>query len=511
MTTTQAPVLLARGLSKTFGGRTVLQNVDLDILPGEIHGLVGQNGSGKSTLIKILAGVYAPDPGGAITVNGVPLDLPLNPHESDQLGLSFMHQDLGLAPELTVLENLRVRHYSTAPGWRIKWGAERKIVRSALDVFGLRHIDPAALVNSLREVDRAMVAIVRAFMRLERHQGGVLVLDEPTVYLPRDGADRLFDAIKTVSQAGYGVIFVTHRLEEVFSTTDRVTVLRDGLRVDTARTADLTERALLQRILGRELGELYPSSHEVEGEPSLEIDRVSEEGISEFSLKMRRGEVVGLTGLQGMGQERVPYLVFGAEAARSGSLSIGGKRFDLRSFSPRKAIGAGIALLPADRLRNGAAQVATVLENVTLSTLRKYFQGGIVRHGQERRRVAELLQTYTVTPADPDRVFGELSGGNQQKALIAKWFEAKPSVLLLHEPTQGVDIGARKQIFARIRDFAQAGGSVLISSVEYEDLAHLCDRVIVFRNGAAVSEISKSNLSEATIVERCFRTEAGAA
>ena len=183
----------------------------------------------------------------------------------------------------------------------------------------------------------------------------------------------------------------------------------------------------------------------------------------------------------------------------------------MRSFSPRKAIGAGIALLPADRLRNGAAQVATVLENVTLSTFTKYFRVGIIRHGQERRRVAELLEMFTVAPADPDRVFGELSGGNQQKALIAKWFEAKPSVLLLHEPTQGVDIGARKQIFARIRDFAQAGGSVLISSVEYEDLAHLCDRVIVFRNGAVVSEISKSNLSEATIVERCFRTEAGAA
>ncbi len=511
MTATQAPVLLARGLSKTFGGRTVLQNVDLEILPGEIHGLVGQNGSGKSTLIKILAGVYSPDPGGAITVNGVPLVLPLNPHESDQLGLSFVHQDLGLAPELTVLENLRVRHYKTGPGWRIRWGDERKIVRSALEVFGLRNINPDALVNSLRQVDRAMVAIVRAFMRLERHRGGVLVLDEPTVYLPRDGAQRLFDAVRTVSQAGYGVIFVTHRLEEVFSTTDRVTVLRDGLRVATARTRELTERTLLQQILGRELGELYPSGHEVEGEPSLEIDHVVADGISDFSLKMRRGEVVGLTGLQGMGQERVPYLVFGAEAAGSGSISTRGQRFELRSFSPRRAINAGIALLPADRLRNGAAQVATVLENVTLSTFASYFRTGVVRHGLERRRVAELLNAFMVTPADPDKVFGELSGGNQQKALIAKWFEAKPSVLLLHEPTQGVDIGARKQIFARIRDFAQAGGAVLISSVEYEDLAHLCDRVIVFRNGAVVSEIGKSNLTEATIVEHCFRTEAGAA
>lgn len=511
MTTTQTPVLSARGLSKTFGGRTVLQNVDLDILPGEIHGLVGQNGSGKSTLIKILAGYYTPDHGGAISVKGVPLQLPLNPHESDMSGLSFVHQDLGLAPELTVLENLRVRHYGTGFGWRILWGNERKIVRSALDVFGLGRIDPDALVNSLREVDRAMVAIVRAFMRLEHHKGGVLVLDEPTVYLPRDGTERLFDAMKTMSQAGYGVIFVTHRLEEVRSATDRVTILRDGIRVDTAPTKDLSERDLLQRILGRELGELYPSAHQVEGEAGFKISGLAADGVTDFNLDMRRGEVVGLTGLLGMGQERIPYLAFGAEAAHSGSIAIHGRTFDLHSFTPRKAINLGIALLPADRLRNGAAQDASVLENVTLPTFAHYFQAGIIRHSRERRRVAELLQTFAVAPPDPDRTFSELSGGNQQKALIAKWFETGPRILLLHEPTQGVDIGARKQIFARIRDFAQAGGTVLISSVEYEDLAHLCDRVIVFRNGAVASEIKKANLSEATIVEQCFRTDASAA
>lgn len=511
MSTEQAPVLSARGLSKTFGGRTVLQNVDLDILRGEIHGLVGQNGSGKSTLIKILAGYYAPDPGGTLTVKGVPLDLPLDPHESDRLGLSFVHQDLGLAPELTVLENLRVRHYSTAFGWRIVWGKERSIVRSALDVFDLKHIDPNSLVNSLREVDRAMIAIVRAFMRLEHQQGGVLVLDEPTVYLPLDGTERLFDAIKTISLSGYGVIFVTHRLEEVRSITDRITVLRDGLRVDTKPTRELSERALLERILGRELGELYPSAHQVEGEPSLRIASLRGPGVRGFDLDMLRGEVVGVTGLLGMGQERIPYLAFGAERADGGSVEVAGRRYELRNFSPRNAIKAGIALLPADRLRNGAAQVATVRENVTLSTLHTYFHGGVLHHRAERRRVDQLLGNFNVSPADPDRVFGELSGGNQQKALIAKWFETGPKVLLLHEPTQGVDIGARKQIFSRIRDFAEAGGSVLISSVEYEDLAHLCDRVIVFRNGSPVAQIRKEDLTEATIVEHCYRTESSAA
>jgi len=506
-----APVLSVRGLSKTFSGRTVLRAVDLDVLPGEIHGLVGQNGSGKSTLIKILAGYYTPDPRGAVSIAGKPVPLPLEPRRSDALGLSFVHQDLGLAPNMTVLENLRVGHYDTGPLWRMRWRRERQTASRLLEQFGAGHIPPDALVLSIPAVDRAMVAIVRALDRIGQHERGVLVLDEPTVYLPRDGIDRLFATIRRVAEAGIGVVLVTHRLEEVRAVTNRVTILRDGIRVDTAPTAELSERDLLERILGRTLGQLYPSAHDVRGDVLMTVDLRTSELVRDFWLELRRGEVVGVTGLLGMGQDRVPYLLFGAGGPSEGTLTIAKQGHDLRTFSPRRAIDRGLALLPGDRLQQGSAQEASVLENVTLPTLGQFFRSGILRSERERRRVTELLTAFQVAPPDPDKKFAELSGGNQQKALVAKWFQVEPTVLLLHEPTQGVDVGARKQVFQRIRDFAEGGGAILIASVEYEDLANLCDRVIVFRHGRAVSELRKPNLSEAMIVEHSYKTEAGAA
>ena len=259
-------------MAKTFAGRQVLRSVDLEVLPGEIHGLVGQNGSGKSTLIKILAGFYEPDPGASLTIAGNPVPLPLVPRQSDALGLSFVHQDLGLAPTMTVLENLRVGHYDTGAMWRMRWRRERRRVHDLLDQFQAGHIPPDSLVLSLPAVDRAMVAIVRALDRIGEHKRGVLVLDEPTVYLPRDGVERLFATLRQVTAAGYGVIFVTHRMEEVRALTDRVTVLRDGARVDTAATSELSERDLLERILGRTLGQLYPSPHQVKGDPLMEAE-----------------------------------------------------------------------------------------------------------------------------------------------------------------------------------------------------------------------------------------------
>ena len=505
------PVASIRGFSKTFSGRTVLRGVDLDVFPGEIHGLVGQNGSGKSTLIKILAGYYTPDPGGTLSVLGEPVPLPLEPRKSDALGISVVHQDLGLAPTMTVLENLRVGHYETGALWRMRWRRERKTVRDLLRQFNADHIDPDSLVLALPAVDRAMVAIVRALDRIGQHRQGVLVLDEPTVYLPRDGIDRLFTTLRQVAKRGFGVVLVTHRLEEVREVTDRVTVLRDGVRVETSRTSELSEQDLLERILGRALGQLYPSPHDVRRELLMTINLRSSDMVHDFHVDVHRGEVVGLTGLLGMGHDRVPYLMFGAGGECDGDLTIAGRKHELRDVTPRRAINDGLALLPADRLQNGSAQEASVLENVTLATLGQYFTGGVLHHQKERRRVLDLLTSFQVTPPNPDKMFAELSGGNQQKALIAKWFQVQPKVLLLHEPTQGVDVGARKQVFQRIRDFADAGGAILIASVEYEDLANLCDRVIVFRHGRPVSELRKPNLSEATIVDQCFRTEAGVA
>lgn len=503
MVTEEIPVLAARGFSKTFAGRTVLRDVDLDVLPGEVHGLVGQNGSGKSTFIKILAGYHAPDPGASLRIRGEPVPLPLGTEDPSKLGISFVHQDLGLFELGSVLENLRVGRYETGFAWRISWRRERQLAQEALARFGL-DLDPDQPLSSLPEVERAMVAIIRALERVGEVRRGLLVLDEPTAYLPRDSVDRLFATIRRVAATGFGVLFVTHRLEEVFAITDRVTILRDGHVVDTASTSALTESDLVARILGFLLDSLYPEPHRVEGEAVLVAREVSGAGVRDFSLELRRGEVVGLTGLLGMGHERVPYLLFGAEPASKGSVWIDGREWDLRSFSPFRAIASGLALLPGNRLRDGGVGVATARENITLPTVARYLSGGFIRDGAEKRDVLQLMDQFQVNPGEPERLFATFSGGNQQKGLVAKWFATQPKVLLLHEPTHGVDVGARQQIFRHIRSGAEQGMGILISSVDYEDLAHLCDRVIVFRHGQPSAELHGADLTRERILERCY-------
>lgn len=502
---TPTSLLEARSVSKTFGSKKVLDALDLDIRAGEVHGLLGQNGSGKSTFIKILSGFYEPDPGAEIRVGSRPLSLPLDPKAVREAGFSFVHQELALAGPMTVLENLRVARFETAPGWRIRWNRERRAVQQELDRFGLDHISPGTEISNLREVERATVAIVRAMNQLDPDAGAILVLDEPTVYLPRDGIERLFDAVRNVTAAGVGVLFVTHRIDEVRTLTDRVTVLRDGKRVLTDASSAVTDDEVLEAIVGAAVGKLYPPRHHPRQALAMSIRNLSSSQILPLNLDLHEGEVVGMTGLLGMGHERVPYHLFGAEHPEQGQLVLAGEQpIELSTLEPRVAIKAGIALLPANRLRDGCAATASVAENVTLPALSAFFRSGRLELSREADEVLAMLTDMQVRPAEPSFPMGGLSGGNQQKALIAKWLSLNPKVLLLDEPTQGVDVGARKEIFSRIRDLAESGGSVLISSTEYEDLANLCDRVLVFRDGAVRAELKRGELNEQRIVEECF-------
>ncbi|MGI8827679.1 MAG: sugar ABC transporter ATP-binding protein [Chloroflexota bacterium] len=495
-------------MSKIFGDRTVLRGVDLEVLPGEVHALVGQNGSGKSTLVKILAGYHAPDARAALEVRGQPVPLPLRPGEPGRLGMIFVHQDLGLFDSASVLENLRIGHYGTGVGWRVSWRRERRIALEILARFGLQ-VSPDAPVSSLSQVEKAMLAIARALdqLRNQEIQHGLLILDEPTAYLPRDGVDRLFAAIREATASGVGVVFVTHRLDEVMAVSDRVTVLRDGARVETASTSSLSQQDVIDRILGFSLGDFYPEPVHTTGDRLLSAQHVSGPGVARFSLDVQRGEIVGLTGLVGMGYERVPYLMFGAERAETGMVAVGECGYTASTLSPRRAIRAGMALLPANRLRDSGLPDATAGENITLPTLSSYFTHGVLRHHRERASVKALMGDFDVRPAEPGRNFSTFSGGNQQKSLIAKWFATRPQVLLLHEPTQGVDVGAKRQIFQQIRAISDAGTAVIIASSEYEDLAHLCDRVMIFRYGRAVSTLQGASLTHERIVEQCFRDE----
>ena len=503
------PALRIQGLTKTFGPVRALDDVSLEIARGEIHGLVGRNGSGKSTLIKILSGYHAPDAGATLEIGGESVDLPLPSAEAYRLGLAFVHQDLGLLPDMTVLENIRIGRFATGAGWHIRWKDERKLVADALDRFGV-HVSPDALVGSLREVDRALVAIVRGLIDLQSHAtraNGILVLDEPTAYLPRDSVEQLFRTIRTVAEAGTAVVFVSHRLDEVMDITERTTVLRDGRVVGTVDTARSNEEGLIQLILGGQLEDFYPEPSVPGSKVALRIEGLSGSVAKSVDLVVHEGEIVGLTGIAGAGYDEVPYLLFGAKPSQAGTVRIGSTVFDHAALTPRSTMAAGMALLPADRQRNSGVADLTLTQNVSLPVLGSFFSRGRLRQRDERSKVAGLLADYTVRPALPDAKMGQLSGGNQQKALLAKWLQRDPPVLVLHEPTQGVDVGAKKDVFERLRDAAVAGAAIVFCSAEYEDLAHLCDRVLVFQDGRVAATLSGADLTEDRIVEQCYRAE----
>ena len=496
----QRPLLAARGLSKSFGGTRALVGVDIDLWPGEVHALIGQNGSGKSTLIKILSGFHGPDEG-SVEVSGERVHLPLRPGDPQRLGLSFLHQESCVAERMSVLENLRLRRYETTWYGRLAWRRERERVRGLLATMSVE-VEPDTPMRRVPQAERALIGFVRAAQDLH-DRPGVLILDEPTESLPAPAVARLFEAIRTVAQRGSAVLFVSHRLEEVLEISDRISVIRDGRLVGTLTKVEATEGRLIAMMLGRELGQLYPGRVESEGEPILRVHGLSGAIARDVDLEVRRGEIVGLTGLVGMGHDEVPYLLFGARPRAAGVVAVEDSQLEP---APRTMRRVGVALLPADRARASGVRSATVLENMTLPVLDHFFRHGRLRKGAERARVLQLLTQFGVHPDDPERRFGALSGGNQQKALLGKWLQVRPSVLLLHEPTQGVDIGSRREIFRIIREVAAAGAAVVIASSEYEDLANVCNRVIVMRRGRAMTELHGDNLTSERILERCYAT-----
>lgn len=504
-----ATVISLRNISKSFGHRNVLDRVDLDIAAGQVHALLGQNGSGKSTLIKILSGIYEPDRSDDsdaqphLIVRNQQINLPLDPSLATAAGLNFVHQDLPIIGSASILENLRIGRFRTGFGWRINWRWERREVAKALRDFGIRG-EPQQLAEDLPEPDRAMLAILRGLQGLPADLPGLLVLDEPTAHLPRDGVDRVFAAIRIVAQKGHSVLLITHRLDEVFAIADRVSVIRDGAIRYVADTSRTTERELIHAILGFALDDLYPERAERSGERVMKITNLSGRRVHDLSLELQQGEIVGFTGLLGAGQEEIPYLLFGARTATSGTIVVGGQEHLQAELSPRLAMSLGMALLPADRRAASGVTAATICENISLPTLKNFFRLGFLDERKERRHVDGLVRDFEVTPADSLLPLGSLSGGNQQKALLAKWFQTRPAVLLLHEPTHGVDIGSRRTIFRQIKEAASRGTAILLFSTEYADLANLCDRVLVMRNGRRVAELSGNMMTEQMIIAQCM-------
>lgn len=492
--------LRATGLSKTFGVNRVLNNVDLEIRSHEIRGLLGQNGSGKSTLIKILAGYHTPDPGAKLEVAGE--EVPLYQGEGSQpKGIAFVHQDLGLVKSLSIVDNFWIGTEQSG-GWmsRIRWRRQRAKTRAALQRFGLR-IDVRKEVEVLPDSHQAVVAIARALESIGGDGTGVLVLDEPTAHLEHKAKNVLFDAVRSVAASGCGVLFVSHNLDEVRDLCTSVTVLRDGNKVAEGSIEEMTESKLIQAIVGRDIESLYPEAPAPRNTPvALSVKGLSGIGANDITFDIHEGEVLGLCGLSGMGQDVVPRLIYGVDPPLEGEVRVGG---EVIQPGPRQALEKDIVFLPVDRLTRGGHAGTTVRQNLTLPVVSRYFKGGFIRKSKETEAVDAILEEFAVKPPDSNVAFGNLSGGNQQKALLGKWMSlvGKPKILLMQEPTQGVDIGARHDIFQFIQAATEEGAAVLYASTEFEDLAHLCDRVLIMRYGRIVAEVGREELTAERLEE----------
>lgn len=508
----EGTTLYMHNISKTFGGQKALDEVNLTIMPGEIHGLLGQNGCGKSTLIKILAGFHHPDKGGKLWINGKAVRLPLQPGEFNKYGMSFVHQDLGLMPTLTALENLRLSKLAISQSFAVNWNHERRLVKKMLHKYHV-NININAVVSSLSQVEKAMLAIVRAVEDIKSNQAvanskrGLLILDEPTVFLPKAEVDTLFSLVREVASEGISVLFVSHDLDEVMALTDRLTVLRDGHNCGSVVTAATDKDSVIEMILGQKL-----CAYNIRNEKSkaaddktdaVTVSNLSSALLQSVSFSVKTGEVLGLTGLVGSGFEEVPYVMFGAAEEESGKIELDDNIIDLVHFNPNKAVEYNIALIPADRPNDGGIGDLRVEENMMMQVMGKYNPFKLKKK-EMLEKSFDLLSRYEIHPDDPLMGFSQLSGGNQQKVVLAKWLQNHPKVLILHEPTQGVDIGARQQVYRHIARAAGSGTAVICSSSDYEQLEQICDRVLIFARGRIVSELVGSEIMKERITQLCY-------
>jgi len=512
MATPAPPIVELQGVTKRYAGTTALLDAGITIEPGQIHGLLGQNGSGKSTLIKVLAGVVAPD-AGTLRVRGEAVSLPLTPLEAERRGFRFVHQNLGLVPALTVAENLFLTgfaHGVVKPiGWRQLF-ADAGALLAQYDVDA----DPHAPLDRLSPLQRAQVAIVRALAPArdngEKADGGnLLVLDEPTVYLPRKEVASLFALVDRVVSRGAGVLIVTHRMDEILEHTHQATVLRDARVVSSRATGATDEAELVKDIVGVEWARERRTTSsaadvsEVDGDP-VQLAGLATRRLHDLQLEVCPGRILGLTGLAGSGYDELIYACFGASAKSAGRLRIGDTELDLARLTPRGAMDHGICLVPADRLRQGVAATMTIEENLSLPLLGRYFSGGALRLGRMRRAGDGLIGEYSIKCRDREAEVSSLSGGNQQKVVIAKWLQTRPRLILLHEPTQGVDVRARHDIWTSIRALAAAGSVVLVASSDYEELATLCTQVAIVADGRITRSMSGDDLSIDAISTACL-------
>ncbi len=493
-------------VSKTFPGTRALIDVSFDVLPGQIHALVGGNGSGKSTLIKIMAGVYTADAGGTIEVNATRMRADhTTPGGARALGLHFVHQNPAVFPDLSVAENLAIGHGFEKTGFgKIQWRAQKRRTVALLDRFDIP-AKPDALVRTLRPAERAMLAIARALQDQEGENSGLLVLDEPTASLPRAEVVRLMGALTRFAAAGQTILFVSHRLDEVIDSCDKATVLRDGRLAGTLEGDEITEPRLIELIAGRELDAAFPSMPAAGSEEvAFEAKDVTGGPLRGVSFQLHRGEVLGVAGLLGSGRSELLKMAFGAYPIRSGSFALDGRPVAFRHIG--QAMDAGIAYVPEDRSTEASFPDLSLSENVSAAMVDTYWKGLRLRKRAADADARASIRDFFIRASSERQKMGTLSGGNQQKVVLARWLRRQPKVLLLDEPTHGVDVGARSEIYELVSQAVAQGCSVLLVTSDFEELASVADRVIVLTNGRVSTELRSPGIEPAHLTELAFTT-----
>ena len=488
-------VLRVRNLSKTFPGTRALDGVSLEVRRGEIHGLVGGNGSGKSTLIKILTGVYAGDSGGQVVLGERSLSVEeVTPEIARASGIRVVHQDLGVFLDLSVAENLSLgSRYETQLNTRIRWGAVRRRAASLIERFEI-DAAPGDPLRSLRQSSRTLVAIARACQDVGDTDDGVLILDEPTASLPAHEVDLLLEKLRGYAAGGRAILYVSHRLDEILDLTDRVTALRDGRVAGTFMTRSLDEDRLVELIAGPGLADVLPAPPPVVSRtPRLTVEGLQIGPVRGLSMTACRGEIVGIAGLLGSGRSSVLRGIFGVDPIRSGTVAIDGRAVRFNNVS--EAMRAGVAYVPENRIEEAAFLDQPVYMNLAAASTGSYYKRLRIRYPMMRRGGVELIEQFGIKTAGPEALMSTLSGGNQQKVVMARWVSRRPRVLLLDEPSQGVDVGARAEIWRIVKEVTAAGTSVVVVSSDFEELARVVDRAIVLRRGTVAAELTGTALT----------------
>lgn len=485
------PILELKGISKSFPGVKALKNVNFILHSNEIVGLSGENGAGKSTLIKILGGVYQPDEG-IIECYGKQIKIP-NTNAAINMGISIIYQELSLVPELSVAENLYLGAVPHHAG-RIDYKTLFKKSKTILKTLGL-DLDPRTKVGALSISTRQLVEIGKALAR----DAKILIMDEPTSSLGREDVEKLFATMKSLRERGHGIIFISHRMEELFQITDRITVMRDGEIAETRATSDWDIDALVFSMVNRRIEQFFPKRDVKIGRQVLAIEGVENKLIRSINLTLREGEIVGIAGLAGSGRSDLLKTIYGVYPMRNGRILINGKECRIRS--PQEALKSRIAFVPENRKEEGLILESTVKENIVLSVLKKLSHNGVVSGGSINRCADSAIAGFQIrTPSRAKRVVN-LSGGNQQKILLSRVAETEPEILLLDEPTRGIDIGTKVEIYNKIMNFAEKGTAVLLVSSDMSEILELTDRVYVMREGRMAAELESKNTNSKEIMD----------